>query len=769
MSKGSWEVRGAGVESGSADSAPAPRMDRGRAGVRRGDVARRYSVAEKQALMEEFERSGESFDRFCARRKVSSASLCKWRRQLAESGAAGLEEREPARNSGGRTARARSAEERRRAVEAYAQSGMTVRDFARTWGVSTKTVSRWLAIYRTEGPKGLEPRARGPRPGARARGEGGAGAAKSAGAGAGSRVDASAAARAGASADAAVRADAGSRADPGASTSASTSTTNASTSPSSPRSLPASVHDEIARTKLRFPDFGLKRIRDFLARFHGVSVSTGTVARTLDARKIERAPPPTPRKPRRELPRRFERALANDLWQTDITSFVIGRSRLRVYLIVFLDDFSRFVVSHGLYVYQRGDIAKETLLIGIGRYGKPNEVLSDQGRQYFAWRGKAEFQKLLTKLGIHHAVARAHHPETVGKCERLWESVKREFVERVELEDLQDARERIGHYFAHYNFFRPHQGIDGLVPADRYFGVQDALRKTHEARLVKDELGEALASRARTRAYLFGQIGDEQVSVHGERGELVVHTSSGVRQRIALEELGVSGAQPASLESSSKTTADMTGPDSSHHEKNGRTAEETAKDADADKRNDGGPSQELAIADGVGRERQLEHVDERAPSAPHRQEAAALPPSAGDAAGRARAVAERDERGAAECAPLVRADPGFVAGQADARGRGGELVAAAAAGVAIEPAGAGGDARGSVDPTQEPPWAAGVHDDMQSRRSAGVEQAHRGAFAQERGAGAAGASGGAAADAGGWAAGVFDERDERDEEARDAS
>ncbi|MCC7012054.1 MAG: helix-turn-helix domain-containing protein [Planctomycetes bacterium] len=118
--------------------------------------------------MEEFERSGESFERFCARRKVSSASLCKWRRQFAALGAVGLVEREPARNSCGRTARARSAEERRRAVEAYAQSGMTVRDFARTWGLSTKTMSRWLAIYRTQGPKGLEPRARGPRPATRA-------------------------------------------------------------------------------------------------------------------------------------------------------------------------------------------------------------------------------------------------------------------------------------------------------------------------------------------------------------------------------------------------------------------------------------------------------------------------------------------------------------------------------------------------------------------------------------------------------------------------
>jgi hypothetical protein len=110
-------------------------------------------------------------------------------------------------------------------------------------------------------------------------------------------------------------------------------------------------------------------------------------------------------------------------------------------------------------------------------------------------------------------VARAHHPQTVGKCERFWESLKAEFLARVELEDLPDARTRLAHFVAHYNFFRPHQGINGLVPADRYFEAELALRRTHEARLASDELALALSSPPRTSAYLFGQIGDEQVSV----------------------------------------------------------------------------------------------------------------------------------------------------------------------------------------------------------------------------------------------------------------
>jgi len=502
MVKDAGVGRGAGEEAGLAAESPAPRKISRRVGLRRGDSSKRYSVADKLALLAELESSGETFERFCARRGVSSASLCKWKRKLEAMGEAGLADRITAGNRTGRRGRVHSPEERRRAVEAFAQSDLTVRDFARTFGLSTGTLSHWLARYRELGPKGLEPRPHGPR--RRARDD-------------------------------------------------TSSTTATSAAPATPGAAhPTGVHAEIVRTKLRFPDFGLRRVRDFLARFQGIFVSTGTVARALDASAVERAAPQPPRRRHRELPRRFERALANDLWQTDITSFVIGRSRLRVYLIVFLDDFSRFVVSHGLYVYQRGDIAKETLLVGVGRFGKPREVLSDQGRQYFAWRGKSEFQKLLWKLGIGHVVARAHHPETVGKCERLWETVKREFVERVELEDVGDARERIGHYIAHYNFFRPHQGIGGLVPADRYFGAEEALRRTHEKRLAADELSLALSSAPRTGAYLFGQIGDEQVSVHGERGSLVVQTSSGVRQRIGLEGLGA----PASVPAGSKEVPD---------------------------------------------------------------------------------------------------------------------------------------------------------------------------------------------------------------------
>jgi transposase InsO family protein len=130
-----------------------------------------------------------------------------------------------------------------------------------------------------------------------------------------------------------------------------------------------------------------------------------------------------PRRKRKEIVRRFERSKPGELWQTDITSYVLTRSRVRVYLTVFLDDFSCYVVSWQLATHQKSALVCEALMDGIERFGQPEEVLSDYGRQYFAWRGKADFQHLLVRGGIRHVVSRTHHPETLGKCERLWETV----------------------------------------------------------------------------------------------------------------------------------------------------------------------------------------------------------------------------------------------------------------------------------------------------------------------------------------------------------
>ena len=429
-----------------------------------------------------------------------------------------------------------------------------------------------------------------------------------------------------------------------------------------PRRLPTSVRAEIARTKERFPSFGLRKVRDFLARFGGIRVSLGSVHRTLHEEGL--ADPPLRAKPRRRKsqPRRFERARAGELWQSDITSYVLRRHSTRVYLTVFLDDFSRYVVSWQLATQQRGELVSEALLEGIARYGKPQEVLTDQGRQYFAWRGKSAFQKLLAREGIRHVVSRTHHPQTLGKCERLWKTVGEELWDRARPEDLAEARERMAHFFRHYNHFRPHQGIDGAVPADRFFGAQDALRETLEAQMEANELALALEETPRRPVFLFGQIGDRAVSLHGERGKLVVHTEDGGREELALGELGM-GTETKPEETSDERAADGRDQDRGHR---------------------------------------------AAPAGEARQpQAHELPPPAAPRPFGAGLVAPGERRGALEGSQDLHGDPGVLDGPGLEGGRGPAAGDLPAARVAAFPAGALGDAGGPLAAAEDPAQTRG--------------------------------------------------------------
>lgn len=303
--------------------------------------------------------------------------------------------------------------------------------------------------------------------------------------------------------------------------------------------LPSSLQQAVIEAKDQFPYYGFKRLGHFLKRFRALKVSAGSIQKILhQSGRFSTSPPPAhPRK--RHLPRRFERSRPNELWQSDITSFVLHRQGLRAYLVVFLDDFSRYVISWGLTTRASADAVIQTFQEGVSRFGKPLEVLTDQGPQYFSWRGHGEFEKLLKKQGIKQVVARSHHPQTVGKCERLWKTVNDEFWCRVEPKDLTEARERLAHFFAHYNHFRQHQGIDNMIPADRYFEAESEVRKSIQKAITDNELRLAINEEPRKPVYLVGQIGEQQVSLHGEKGKMILLTPDGERREIACEEVHI--------------------------------------------------------------------------------------------------------------------------------------------------------------------------------------------------------------------------------------
>jgi transposase InsO family protein len=279
------------------------------------------------------------------------------------------------------------------------------------------------------------------------------------------------------------------------------------------------------------PDWGCQRISDLLARGPALPASPSAVARVLHEAGYELEEVPT--RPHPDHVRSFERARPNQLWQTDLFTFVLKRQNRRLYLVVFLDDHSRFIVGYGLHASQSTALVLEVLRAGLTSHGTPQEILTDNGAQYVTWRGKSAFSKELDKHGIKQIVARPRHPQTLGKIERFWGTLWRECLERALFIDLGDAQRRIGLFIDYYNYQRPHQGIDGLVPADRFFGAAPEVLQMLKARVTANSLELARHGRPGNPFYLTGQVGGKAFSVHAE-GERVILTGQEGRREIDL-------------------------------------------------------------------------------------------------------------------------------------------------------------------------------------------------------------------------------------------
>ena len=283
------------------------------------------------------------------------------------------------------------------------------------------------------------------------------------------------------------------------------------------KSLPAPVKQKIVELKKANPPFGIKRISQVLKRTFFLSASPETVRKTLHESSLITAPPKK-RQHNITRPRFFERTAPNQLWQTDIFTFRLGGHY--AYLIGYIDDYSRYVTGLELFRSQTGQNVIEIYRRAAAEYNPPKEMLTDNGRQYTSWHGKSRFEAELKKDKIHHIKSRPHHPMTLGKIERFWKTIYLEFLSRAQFASFEDAAERIRQWVKYYNHKRPHQGIGGLCPADRYFEIQSELRKTIEQGIQENLLEMALRGKPRLPFYMVGRMEGQSVVLRAEKGKL---------------------------------------------------------------------------------------------------------------------------------------------------------------------------------------------------------------------------------------------------------
>ena len=306
------------------------------------------------------------------------------------------------------------------------------------------------------------------------------------------------------------------------------------------KTLPAEVIEKIIKLKTENPSMGSPKIAAWMFRHDFVKVSANAILNLLKRRPETKdlvAEAVEPKNEAEYKPKTFERSKPKQMYQMDITNWHL-KGLYNVYIIACLDDYSRYIASWGIFRRQTSEHCIDVLRGAIEQFNStPEEVLTDNGRQFYTWRGKNDYQRFLLKMGLRHIRSRPYHPQTLGKIESFWRNMYQELLSRETITSFEDMQAKMKNYIDQYNFKRPHQGIGGLVPADRFFGIEKQMREAmlEGAGMVKDALVVDPYKLTRPM-YLIGRIGDKEIRILAKDGTVIVHGVESVEKRTLQDE-----------------------------------------------------------------------------------------------------------------------------------------------------------------------------------------------------------------------------------------
>ncbi|HHJ1392457.1 IS3-like element IS222 family transposase [Pseudomonas aeruginosa] len=169
---------------------------------------------------------------------------------------------------------------------------------------------------------------------------------------------------------------------------------------------------------------------------------------------------------RPDIPNRLNREFAtehpNQVWCGDIT-YVWAQGRWH-YLAAVLDLHTRRVIGWAFSAKPDAELVIKALDMAYEQRGRPQQVLfhSDQGSQY----ASRLFRQRLWRYRMQQSMSRRGNCWDNSQMERLFRSLKSEWVPSTGYLTAQEAQRDISHYLMHrYNWIRPHQFNDGLPPA----------------------------------------------------------------------------------------------------------------------------------------------------------------------------------------------------------------------------------------------------------------------------------------------------------------
>jgi transposase InsO family protein len=185
---------------------------------------------------------------------------------------------------------------------------------------------------------------------------------------------------------------------------------------------------------------------------------------------------PQPQKRPKSATKRFTFSRPNECWQSDWTQWALTDGT-PVAIAGSLDDHSRYVPALRAGPGQAtGDLVWSVMLAGITECGIPSMSLTDNGFVYTGkWRGfEATFEANLRALGTQTINSTPFHPQTCGKIERFWQTLKKWLRARDAPDTLADLNHLLDQFREFYNHQRPHRALRGATPAEAFAATDKA-------------------------------------------------------------------------------------------------------------------------------------------------------------------------------------------------------------------------------------------------------------------------------------------------------
>jgi putative transposase len=231
--------------------------------------------------------------------------------------------------------------------------------------------------------------------------------------------------------------------------------------------------------------------------------------------------------------RRYEAESPNDIWQSDTMHgpmVITDDRRRKTYLFAFIDDMSRLIPHAQFSMSEKLDSFLDALRQALLKRGLPRKLYVDNGP---AFRSK-HLHEITASLGIALIHSRPYKPQGRGKIERLFRTVRTQFLPGFKGTSLPDLNEALECWIRDIYHSRKHAGT-GQSPLQRFADHMHCIRQAPK------DLEDYFRKRARRRVAkdrtisLNSTLYEAPVQLIGHQVTLLYHEHDPVRVEIVLK------------------------------------------------------------------------------------------------------------------------------------------------------------------------------------------------------------------------------------------